>query len=155
MPTLTLSRKIEKILTLYMQAELSEDALTIYEGHSKAPAPVFPELVVYAEDSQPHPEMPTSTGVRVVKMRLEIRVDSEDDGEGNPRDLLDGWREDIERVFSDVAGVVDFIDTEPDGINDIHVYDIIPEAEPSEFDKTDWIEQIVFGVVCQQIIPLD
>lgn len=160
MSHLSLSRKVEKVLTLHMQSIFAGEGLNIYEGHEKAAAVAFPYLIVYAEDAVPHPDMPTSTGVRIVTMRFELRVDSEDETPGaNPRASLDGWRKQVEDSLANVEGIMDFINA-PDfgwdarGVNHIHVYDTLAQNEPSEMEHTDWIEQVVIGVVCQPCDPL-
>jgi len=160
MSNLSLSRKVEKVLTLYMQSIITDEGLNIYEGHEKAAEVTFPYLICYAEDAVPHPDMPTSTGVRIVTMRFEMRVDSENETEGaDPRGDLDGWRKQVEDSLADITGIMSFINA-PDygwdgrGVNHIHVYDTLPQNEPSEMEHTDWIEQVVIGVVCQPCDPL-
>lgn len=155
MPSLSLSRKVEKVITLRLRNLIDDASLNIYEGHEKNDVVQIPHLVCYAEDSSPHPEMPTSTGVRIVTMRLQLRVDSEDESDGaDPRCDIDDWRKQIEDALFDVDGLMAFINS-PDygwddrGINNIHVYDTEQQNETSEFEHTDWIEQIVFRVACQ------
>ena len=148
MSNLSLSRKIEKALTLYIESIITT-GLNIYEGHEKAESVEAPYLICFAEDSVPHPDMPTSTGVRVVTMRFELRVDSETT---NARELLDGWREIVEDSFSDIAAISTFISTaEIDDSGFVpHIYDTMPNNEPTEFERVDWVEQFMVMVVCQQ-----
>jgi hypothetical protein len=147
MSNLSLSRKVEKSLTLYMESIIIT-GLNVYEGHEKAEIVEQPYLVCFAEDSVPHPDMPTSAGVRVVSMRFELRVDSETT---NARSLLDAWRMTVEDSLSDVAAISTFInalDFEWEGFIP-HIYDTMPENEPTEFERADWIEQFKIVVVCQ------
>lgn len=161
MSNLSLSRKIEKILTSYITELIDDEALNIYEGHEKF-TPYFPSLIVFAEDATPHPEMPTSTGIKNVLIRFDLRVDSEDIGTdeapADPRLQLDGWRKTVEDIMGDIEAMMAFInapDTLPDNreVTDVHVYDATPSGEPSDFDKTDWIEQVVFEVLAQPLDP--
>jgi len=148
MSELSLSRKVEKVLTAYMDSVITGDTLNIYEGHEKAEIVEFPSLVCYAENSQPHPDMPTSTGVRVVAMRFQLRVDSEDEG---ARAALDGWRMTVEDSMSDIDAIQTFIaasEIDWEGFFP-HVYDTMPEDEPTEFEHTDWVEQFAINVICQ------
>jgi hypothetical protein len=147
--SLSLSRKVEKACTLYLKSVIPS-GLNIYEGHEKAEIVDPPYLVCFAEDMQPHPEMPTSSGVRVVAMRFELRIDSEDD---DSRPSLDDWRVDVEDAMSDIAALAAFIaitNIDDSGFKP-HVYDTMPESEPTEFERTDWVEQFRIMVVCQQV----
>jgi len=147
MSNLSLSRKVEKALTLYMQSVITS-GLNIYEGHEKAEIVEQPYLVCFAEDAVPHPDMPPSVGVRVVSMRFELRVDSEST---NARQLLDGWRMTTEDSLSDVSAISNFtqaLNFDWEGYIP-YVYDSLPNNEPTEFDKADWVEQFVVNIVCQ------
>lgn len=148
MSELSLSRKIEKVLSSYLEDAIDDVNLNVYEGHEKAATVEFPYLVCYAENSQPHPEMPSSTGVRIVALRLELRIDSEDAG---ARAALDEWRMLLEDALSDIGAIATFISASAIPWNGFlpYVYDVIPESEPTEFDNTDWVEQFIVGVVCQ------
>ena len=154
MSDLTLARKVEKALTGYMET-IIPTGLNIYAGHDKAATVEIPYLIVYAEDTQPHPDLPSFAGVRIINTRFEVRVDSEVSG---ARASLDGWRKTIEDTLGSVPDVLAALNapTPPADdtrtITDIHIYDIIAANEPTEMDRADWIEQITVGVVAQ---PLD
>ena len=156
MSILTLARKVEKALTGYMQTAIPS-GLNIYPGHDKAATVTFPYLVCYADDTQPHPDMPTGTGIRVVTMRFEVRVDSEVAG---ARAALDGWRKTIEDELGSVPDILAALNapTPPDEdtrtVTDIHIYDILAVNEPTEMDRADWVEQILIGVLAQPLDPL-
>jgi len=104
MSELSLSRKVEKVLTAYYLDAIDDADLNVYEGHEKAEIIEFPYLLVYAEDAVAHPDMPSHTGVRIVNLRLELRIDSEDTG---ARALLDGWRMILEDYSSDMDAIVE------------------------------------------------
>lgn len=156
MRKLSLSRKVEKVLTAYLADEIDDEDLNVYEGHVKSAIVEFPHLVCYAQDAQPHPDMPSSTGVRVVAMRFELRADSETEvADHDPRAEIDGWRMTLEDAMSDIGEITAFV-----GASDIdwegfypHIYDVIRENEPTEFENTDWVEQFVLNVVCQ-LVPV-
>lgn len=157
MTPLPLSRKIEKLITAYISTLITGGVITIYEGHVDAPVLTLPYLIVYAENCVPAPDMPTSIGIRMVSIRFNFCVDSTDTTIGDPRTKLDAWRRTTEGAMADVQSIMDYInapDTIPDNrsVKDVHIYDIFPTNEPTEFDKTDWIEQVTFDVLCQ---PLD
>jgi hypothetical protein len=153
MSDLTLARKVESALTGYMETIITS-GLNIYSGHDKAATVTIPYLVIYAEDTQPHPDLPTYTGVRIVTTRFEVRVDSEVDTD---RSALDGWRKTIEDALGSVPTILAALNAPASGtdareITDIHIYDILAANEPTEMDRADWVEQITVGVVAQ---PLD
>ena len=154
MSTLTLARKVELALTGYMQAAIPS-GLNIYSGHDKAALAALPYLIVFAEDTQPHPDIPSYTGVRIVSVRFEVRVDSEVAGS---RTSLDTWRKTIEDELGSVPDILAALNAPADPeddtrtITDIHLYDILDTNQPTEMDRADWVEQIVVGVVAQ---PLD
>jgi len=154
MSDLSLARKVESALTGYMET-IIPTGLNIYAGHDKAAVVTIPYLVVFGEDTQPHPDLPSFTGVRIVTTRFEIRVDSEVDTD---RSDLDGWRKTIEDTLGSVPTILAALNAptppaeDTRDITDIHIYDIIAANEPTEMDRADWIEQIVVGVVAQ---PLD
>lgn len=156
MSILTLARKVEKALTGYMSTAIPS-GLNIYAGHDKAAEVTFPYLIVYAEDTQPHPDFPSFAGIRNVTMRFEVRVDSEVSG---ARGLLDGWRKTVEDTLGSVPTVIAALNapTPPTAdtrtVTDIHLYDIIAMNEPTEMDRADWVEQITVGVICQPLDPL-
>ena len=151
MNIITLARKVEKALTSYMSTAIPS-GLNIYAGHDKASAATLPFLIVYAEDSQPHPDMPSHTGVRIVSVRFEIRVDSEVAG---ARTSLDTWRKTVEDTLGSVPDILTALNPfTPDtrAVTDLFIYDILDVNQPTEMDRADWIEQVVIGVVAQ---PLD
>lgn len=153
MSTLSLARKAEKAITAYMGTIITS-GLTIYAGHDKASVVSLPYLIVFAEDTQQHPDLPSFTGVRIVTVRFEVRVDSE---VASARTSLDGWRKTIENTLGDVPTMLTALNPVASGtdtrtITDVHFYDIIAGNEPTEMDRADWVEQITVGVVCQ---PLD
>lgn len=154
-----LTRKIELLFSQYLRENMEEPP-PIFSGHDRAQAeeafdddeniPV-PHILIYADNSQPHPEMPTSTGVRVVALRIIFRADSTT-GEDADRQRLDGWREEVECLMSDISGIAGFINptaVDTREIIDVHFYDAMPSAEPSENEGTDWLEEMQFDVVCQ------
>lgn len=153
MSTLSLHRKVEKALTAYFQTIITT-GITIYPGHDKASVVSVPHIIVYSEDCVPHPDMPTFTGVRIVTTRFQIRVDSE---VSNARASLDTWRKTIEDTLGSVPDILTALNPVASGtdnrtIKDVYFYDIIAGTEPTEFDRADWVEDVVVGVVCQ---PLD
>jgi hypothetical protein len=153
MSNLSLHRKVEKALTAYLQTIITS-GITIYPGHDKASVVNIPHIIVYSEDCVPHPDMPTFTGIRIVTTRFQIRVDSE---VANARTSLDGWRKTIEDTLGSVPTILAALNPPAQGqdnrtITDLYFYDIIAGTEPTEFDRADWVEDVVVGVVCQ---PLD
>lgn len=160
MSNLSLHRKVEKALTAYLQTIITS-GITIYSGHDKAAVVSIPHIIVYSEDCVPHPDMPTFTGIRIVNTRFQIRVDSE---VASARTLLDGWRKIIEDTLGSVPTILAALNPPAQGqgqgqggqdnrtITDLYFYDIIAGTEPTEFDRADWVEDVVVGVVCQ---PLD
>ena len=154
MSNLSLHRKVEKALTAYFQTIITT-GITIYPGHDKASVVSVPHIIVYSEDCVPHPDMPTFTGIRIVTARFQIRVDSE---VASARTSLDGWRKTIENTLGDVPTMLTALNpvaaptADSRTITDVYFYDIIAGTEPTEFDRADWVEDVVVGVVCQ---PLD
>jgi hypothetical protein len=153
MSNLTLNRKVEKALTAYLQTIITT-GITIYPGHDKASVVSVPHIIVYSEDCVPHPDMPTFTGIRIVTARFQIRVDSE---VASARTSLDTWRKTIEDTLGSVPTILAALNPPAQGqdnrtITDLYFYDIIAGTEPTEFDRADWVEDVVVGVVCQ---PLD
>jgi hypothetical protein len=153
MSNLSLHRKVEKALTAYLQTIITT-GITIYPGHDKASVVSVPHIIVYSEDCVPHPDMPTFTGIRIVTARFQIRVDSE---VASARTSLDTWRKTIEDTLGSVPTILAALNPPAQGqdnrtITDLYFYDIIAGTEPTEFDRADWVEDVVVGVVCQ---PLD
>lgn len=156
MSDLTLSRKLEIAFKAYFESAIPS-GLTIYEGREKAQAVAIPHLICYGENSTPHPDMPTETGIRVVNMRFQIRVHSESPG---ARDALDGWRKTVEDALNSVPDILAFMNPpalpadDERTVTDLHVYDLYSNDEPTQFEEEecDWIEDVNVGVVCQ---PLD
>jgi hypothetical protein len=153
MSNLSLHRKVEKALTAYLQTIITT-GITIYPGHDKASVVSVPHIIVYSEDCVPHPDMPTFTGIRIVTTRFQIRVDSE---VASARTSLDTWRKTIEDTLGSVPTILAALNPPAQGqdnrtITDLYFYDIIAGTEPTEFDRADWVEDVVVGVVCQ---PLD
>lgn len=138
-----LSLRIEEEFTEYLKAKLEGEEINIYAGHGYEDDLQFPQLVVYAEDSQPHPEMPRETGVRVVRLRVKLQVES-DDG----RAPIDQWRETVEDAMIDCPDYATEINTETSGV---HVYDVLHGGEPSERMETDWVEDMLYDVTCQKM----
>jgi hypothetical protein len=155
---MTLKRKLEVALTAYLTDAIDDADLGIYAGHDRAPEDedgisevVFPALIVYAENSLPFEDMPTSLGVRSVSMRMEIMVDSTS-GDDDDRDRIDAWRDQIDEAMGDVAAVQAALNPPATGsderaIVDLHVYDVIPTGEPSDVKETEWVEQFTYEVI--------
>lgn len=151
MSRLPLTRKVEKAFAAdYLPKHLVIAGLKIYEGHERADEMEFPALVVYGENSQPHPEMPTSTGVRIVRIRMQFVVDSE----SNDRGALDEWKRQLEDAMMCRPKMQAALNAPESGIDrrkvtGIHFHDAMIGEDPSDRNNTDWVEDCNFEVVCE------
>jgi hypothetical protein len=154
MNKLSISRKLERILTLYIKHVMQDEDLNVHEGRDVALVVELPRLICMATDATNHPSMPSEVGIRIVNMRFEFAVDSVDETDQVVgRVELDEWRDKLENAVSDLASIRDFIQTvdfEWEGCQ-LHIYDINKESEPSDFERTDWIESFEIAVTCQLV----
>jgi len=149
-----ISIKVEKAITLdFLTDALDIDGLNIYEGHEKVAEIAFPNLVIYAEGSSPHPDFPTECGVRVVRLRAKFTVDSEVHTRGD----LNAWKELLEIAMTNDLGALQAILNKPVGTDDrtvkeVHFQDVVMTDDPGDVNETDWIEDLAFDVTVE---PLD
>lgn len=144
--------KTEKAFAGYVPTILSSPVPHIYEGHEDADEMEFPSLVVYAEDAQPHPEMPVETGTKIVRLRFRFQFDASASG----RERLDAWREEIEEAMRCTASIQAALNRPESGVDSrkvqaIHFHEVQPAGEPSEREETDWVEELSFDVVCEPL----
>jgi hypothetical protein len=152
---LPITRKIERAFAVdYLPSALSIDGLNIYEAHERADEIEFPALVVYGENSTPHPDMPTATGIRVVNLRCQFTVDSET----TTRATLDAWREELEAAMGDLAQIQAALNeptigtgTDERQIDDIHIHDAVTGEQPSDRQNTDWVEDCSFDITVEPL----
>lgn len=147
-----ISIKVEKAVALgFLPDALNIAELHIYEGHENVEEIAFPNLVVYAEGSSPHPDFPTECGVRIVRLRCKFTVDSTT----AERVDLNAWREALELAMTDDRAAFQAVLNKPvsgaDGrtVKAIHFHDVEMTDDPSDRNETDWIEDQIFNVTCE------
>jgi len=147
-----ISIKVEKAIALdFLPDALGIEGLNIYEGHEKVEEIVFPNLVVYAEGSAPHPDFPTECGVRIVRLRCKFTVDSTTADRAD----VNAWREALELAMTDDREAFQTVLNKPasgaDGrtVTGIHFHDVEMADDPSDRNETDWIEDQIFNVTCE------
>jgi len=146
-----ISIKAEKAFALdYLPDALDIEGLNIYEGHEKVEEVAFPCLVIYAESSAPHPEMPSECGVRVVRLRCKFTVDSTVQERGD----VNAWRQALELAMTDDMAAIQTVLNKPVGVDGrtvtgIHFHHVTMTDDPSDRSETDWIEDLVFDVTCE------
>lgn len=150
--SLPISIKAEKAFALdFLPEALDIDGLSIYEGHEKAESVVTPCLIVYAEGSAPHPGFPSECGVRVVKLRCKFTADSMTQERGD----VNSWRYALEMAMTNDRDAMQAVLNVPAEGEDertvkaIHFHDVILTDDPSDRTETDWIDDMVFDVVCE------
>lgn len=148
--SLPISRKAEKAVTGYLQSSLGISGLHIYEGHDKVDEIQFPSLVIYAEGSSPHPEMPTEVGVRNVRLRCKFSIHSGI----NSRTDADDWRQKLEAKLTDDLPALQAALNKPIGtdnrtVKGIHFHYVEMSDDPSDRNENDWIEDLNFSIVCE------
>jgi len=159
--SLSLTRKVEKAFVAdYLPDALNITGLTIYAGHEKAAEKAaeiaaeiaFPALVVYAEGSSPHPEMPVETWVRNIRLRCKFLIDSD----ANDSDDRDDWKGSLEMVMIDDIEAIQAILNKPAGtdnrtVKGIHFHFVEMSDDPSEVNETDWEEDMVFIITAEML----
>jgi len=149
--SLPISIKAEKAITLdFLPDALDIEELHIYEGHEKVEAIEFPNLVVYAEGSTPHPEFPAECGVRVVRLRCKFTVDSVNADRAD----VNTWREALELAMTNDLEALQAVLNKPEEddertVTGIHFHYVEMTDDPSDRNETDWIEDLVFNVTCE------
>lgn len=136
----------------FLPRVVSISGLRIYQGHEEKPEEfIIPSLTVYGEDSQEHGDMPTGTGVRVVRLRLKFTV------EATPaRAKLDEWKDQVECAILDVTRMQEILNAPASGIDrrkvtGIHFHDIQIGGDPSALEETEWVEDQIFDVVVERL----
>lgn len=148
---LPISRKAEKAFAAgYIPAALGVAGLNIYEGHERAEEVQFPALIIYAEGSSPHSDMPPETGVRVVRLRCKFQIDSMT----TTRADVDAQKELLESAMCDIAAIQAALNAPLTGadnrlVRGIHFHHVEMSDDPSDVSETDWIEDLVFTVTCE------
>lgn len=148
----SLKIKTEKAFAGYLGDVLTIGDLTVYQGHTPAASESLPALTVYAENAQQHPEMPTEVGMKIVRLRLKLLVDSA----VGDRTSLDTWRDEIEaemRSLTEIKAALNKPASGPDerAVQAIHFHDVMAVDEPSGRNETDWDEEMVFDVLCEPL----
>ncbi len=149
---LPISRKVEKAIATYLPSVLTISGLSIYEGHERADEMKLPAMVVYAESSSQHPEMPRETGVRIVNLRMKFIVDSDD----NERGILDQWKQQLESAMLCLAGLQAALNAPAEGpdrrkVTGIHFHDVEIGDDPSARSETDWEEDQLFALTVERL----
>jgi len=142
--------KVEKAFASWLPGVLNIAGLNSYPGHDKAEKAVMPWLIIYAENSSPHPDMPTEVGVRIVRLRFELRADSMVTTRAN----LDAWAGALELAMTDdlpalQAALNKPVGTDNRAVKKIHFHYVTPADDPSDRQETDFVENLVFDVTCE------
>jgi hypothetical protein len=149
--SLPISRKVEKAFAVgYLPDALAIEGLHIYEGHEKVESVELPNLIVYSEGSSQHPDMPVEVGCRIVRLRCKFQVDSL----ANTRANVDEWKQALEAKMTDDLPALQAALNRPEGadnriVKSIHFHYVEMADDPSDFEETDWIEDLVFNVTCE------
>ena len=163
-----LSRQTELAIVTYLTAAFAavdEDnaplfpgwaTITLYAGHSRADESLtdeqiaagvesykLPALVVNVEDSQPHPDLPSETGCRVIRLRCQFQVDSS----VSTRAFVDNRLAELWAALVDPLGVAALQTSAHTSTFTIH--DVIEANEPSTREGTDWLDEIGIDVVAE------
>lgn len=148
--SLSIKRKIERAFARdYLPKILTIRDLTIYEGHDPVGEMKFPALIVYAETSANHPDMPPEVGSKIVRLRCQFDVDSGEDGS---RSRLDDWREELECAMLNTAAIQAALNTAPARlIRGIHIHEAMAADDASETSETDFREEMAFEIVCEPV----
>lgn len=149
---MNLSRKTEKAFATYLPQVITIAGLNIYEGHEKSDEAEFPALFVNADSSSQADGMPSSTGIRIIRLSMRFIVDSED----QTREPLDDWKESLEGAMLDLPAIKSALNEPASGIDrrkvtGMHIHDVIPAEEGSGRENTDWVEGLAFDVVCEPL----
>lgn len=153
--SLSLKIKTEKAFAEYIPTVLTVGDLNIYEGHNP-PADnsvmEFPALVVYAESSEPHPDMPYEMGVKIINLKCRFFVDSETSNRNN----LDTWKDELEQQMRTIADIKLALNKPISGDDNrtykaIHFHDVVPTDEPSDREGTDWVEEMSYDIIVEPL----
>ncbi len=151
--SLPISIKAEKALALgYLPTALAAvTGLHIYEGHEKAAKAELPNLIVNAEGSAGFPGMPAECVVKNVRIRCKFNINST----ANTRDDVNAWKELLETAMVENIEALKTALNKPlagaDGrtVKEIHFHSVEMEDDPSEREESNWVEDLVFVVVCE------
>jgi hypothetical protein len=159
--SLSLKNKVERAFAEYLPTVLTVGGLNIYEGHTPPddsgddPVEVaFPALVIYAESSDPHPDMPAEMGIKDVLLRCRFYVESE--GVDRDETSLDLWKHELEeqmRTIDDIQAALNKPESGSDTrtYKEIHFHHVEPASEPSDREGQDWVEELSFTVTVEPL----
>lgn len=147
--SLPISRKAEKALTGYLSSILGIPTLQVLEGHGAVEKATIPNMIVYAEGSSPHADMPVETGVRMVRVLCKFTIDSK----VNTRDDVDAWKDLVETAMADLdalqAALNKPVGTDNRAVKAIHFHYFEMADDPSDRQQTDYIEDLSYNVTCE------
>lgn len=148
--SLPISIKVEKAIAGWLPGVLNITGMNYYEGHEKAESVATPHLVIYSEGSTPYAETPPECGIRQVRLRCKFTVDSDD----TSRSSVNDWKQKLESAITDDLDTLKAALNKPVGtdnrtIKAIHFHHVSMSDDPSEHSQTDWVEDLIFDVVCE------
>ena len=118
---------------------------TIYSGAERG-TPEETMIVVFAEGVQPFDDMPDSTGIVAVDMRVVITEAFEE-----TRTSLDTLERATSIALQDVAAIQTYanvpIGTDTRTVKNFRVYDTIFSGSPSDQDDDKWITEILIQFI--------
>lgn len=95
--------------------------------------------------------MPTEVGIRIVRLRCELRADST----VTTRDSLDEWAGALELAMTDDLDALQAALNKPlagadnRAVKKIHFHYVEMPDDPSDVQETDFVENLVFDVKCE------
>jgi hypothetical protein len=153
---LPLHRKVERAITLYLQAQQTRGrlaGLTVAEGHT-ADEPRLPWLAVYARNPRPVEEMPPETRIKSVELVLHQKTHSDDEARAD----ADRRLRELDEIFADPACIIEALNIPSVGpdrrqVKELYIYAIHEGDQPEEAEGEAWNDQHVFEVICQDWDP--
>ena len=157
MDKLPLQRKIEKAVTLLLQARQKAGnflgGLNIVEGHTSE-EPDMPWLSVYCADPKPAEDMPPETRIKEVRLTFHMKTQADDealpDADGRLRELND--------FFADPAAIIERLNPPASGadgraVTELYIYAIFEADQPDSADHNNWHNQLHYDFTAQDWDP--